>query len=271
MKIKGIGSVYRKKLTKVISSSEGIFTPNIVAKTLGVSRQEAGRVLSRWSKQKWVKRLKRGVYVPVTLEDETGELTDEDPIVLVEQLFHPGYIAGFSAVKHWDLSEQIFETTTYFTSRRVKDCSPTVGTHKFQLKTIRNSKIFGIKFMWIENKKIPVSDPTKTIVDLLDDPTIVGGMRIVRDIFCEYKESKYYDLQLLISYAERLGNKTGIKRLGFLMEILGLKQEIVDLDMFNKISKGYSLFDPMLKNPFIIRRWNLRVPKNWRAEYDRKK
>ena len=271
MNIRGIGSGYRQKLAKVISSSEGILTPNIVAETLGISRQEAGRILSRWNKQKWVKRLKRGVYVPVILEDEAGELTGEDPMVLADKLFYPGYIAGFSAVKHWDLSEQIFETTTYFTSRQLKDCSPTVGTHKFQLKTIRDSKIFGTKFMWTENQKIPISDPTKTIVDLLDDPSIVGGMRIVRDIFCEYKESKYYDLLLLISYAERLGNKTGIKRLGFLMEILDLKKEVVELDISNRISKGYSLFDPMLKNPFIIRRWNLRVPKNWRAEYDRKK
>ena len=78
---KGIGTEYRNKLAQVINVAKGLITPALVSKTLNVSLQEAGRILSRWNKQGWVKRIKRGVYIPIPAEDVTGEVaaTPDEP------------------------------------------------------------------------------------------------------------------------------------------------------------------------------------------------
>lgn len=268
---KGIGNEYRRKLASVVGIAKGIITAKVVSAALSVASQEAGRILSRWNQRGWVKRVKHGVYIPVAADDITGEASIENPWTLADRLFAPGYIGGFSAIKHWDFSEQIFETTTFFTVKKVKDRHPVIGSTRYQLKTISAYKLFGTQAVWQDNVKILVSDPTKTMVDLFDDPTIVGGMRVVQDIFLEYKESKYFNLDMLINYAEKMKNKTIFKRFAFLMENMGFYNLIEKYDIPSKISSGYSLFDPGIKKTTIIRKWNLRVPDVWINKDDRKK
>ncbi len=265
---KGIGNEYRKKLAIATRMAKGLLTPTIVAKALQASSQEAGRILARWNQQGWVKRIKRGVYIAISADDITGEASIEDPWVLANHLFSNGYIGGFSAVKHWDFSEQIFETTTFFTVKQVKDHYPVIGNTRFQLKTISDYKIFGTQSAWRENNKILVSDPSKTIIDLLDDPTIVGGMRVVKDIFQEYQESQFFNVETLMAYAEKMKNKTIFKRLGFLMENMGIYGLIEKYNLPLKISGGYSLFDPSVSNTCNIRKWNLKVPTVWKDKHD---
>jgi predicted transcriptional regulator of viral defense system len=268
MTSKGIGNEGRQKLATIAKIAKGILTPKLVYEALNVSPQEAGRLLSRWHQQGWVKRIKRGVYIFVAVDDLTGELSIEDPWILADHLFSPGYIGGFSAIKHWDFSEQLFETTTFFTSKQIKERLPIIGNTRFQLKNIAPYKIFGTQPVWREDVKILVSDPTKTIVDLFDDPTIVGGMRIVQDIFQEYKESKFFDIEKFISYSEKMRNKTIIKRFGFFMEVIGYYSLIEKYKLPTKISSGYSLFDPSVNNTAVIRKWNLKVPEIWKNKND---
>jgi predicted transcriptional regulator of viral defense system len=268
MKTKGIGTEYRRKLAKVITSENDIITPHLVSEILNISLQEAGRILSRWHHQCWVKRLKRGVYIPIAATDADGELSIEDPWILANNLFSPGYIAGFSAIKHWDFTDQIFETTTFFTTKQIKNRDSVIGNSHFHLKTILPYKVFGLKNVWRGNIKIAISDPTKTIIDLLDDPSVVGGMRIVKDIFVEYKGSEHYNLGTLVMYAEKMKNRTIFKRLGFLMETLGLKQDVKKYGLQNKISLGYSEFDPGLKNNIRISKWKLKTTSIWKKSND---
>ena len=178
----GIGKSYRNKLSLVLERNFAVITQNRVAETLNVPHQEAGRLLSRWCKNGWLKRLKRGAYVPVPLEMTSSAMVAEEPFLIVDALYAPGYIAGYSAIKHWDFSEQIFETTTYFTTRKIKNKYPFHGGVKYQLKTIKAYKLFGLKPLWFGSKKVMISDPSKTLVDILDDPKIVGGISIVCDV-----------------------------------------------------------------------------------------
>ena len=130
-------------------------------------------------------RIKRGAYIPVPIDSTSSNVVTEDPFLIAELLYGPGYIAGFSAVKHWDFSEQIIETITYFTIKKVKHRNPSHGGIPFKLKTIIPQNLFGLKTLWVGSKKIKISDPTKTMIDFLDDPKLVGGMSIVCDFFAE--------------------------------------------------------------------------------------
>ncbi|MFN7096786.1 MAG: hypothetical protein ACK4PR_04440, partial [Gammaproteobacteria bacterium] len=197
------------------------------------------------------------------LSDTTGESSIEDSWILADSLFSPGYIGGFSAIKHWDFSEQLFETTFFLTTKKVNKRQLVVGHTRFHLKTIKEYKLFGTKTVWRGNKKILISDPTKTIVDILDDPTLVGGMRIVQDVFSEYNSSTFFDMEKLIRYTEKMKNKTIFKRLAFLMETMGLSKMVEDYNLLYKISKGYSLFDPSTTNTKTISKWKLKIPPSW--------
>jgi predicted transcriptional regulator of viral defense system len=54
------------------------------------------------------------------------------------------------------------------------------------VKTIDPSKLFGIKTIWKEETKVSVSDPSRTIIDVLNDPAIGGGMRNIVEMLREY-------------------------------------------------------------------------------------
>ncbi|MBU3913926.1 type IV toxin-antitoxin system AbiEi family antitoxin domain-containing protein [bacterium] len=267
----GIGKTGRNRLSKVLERNPGIISAKDVAKLLDLTSTEANRVLSRWCADGWLYRVKRGVYISVPMDSTSSEILIEEPFVIADSLYHPGYIAGFSAIKHWDLSEQIIETIYYFSTKQVKERSPVYGATRFQIKTIKESRLFGTKSIWYGSKKVKVSDPSKTIVDILDDPKLVGGMSVVYDVFQEYAETKHRDFNMLLEYAERINNKTIFKRLGFMIDAR-LDDVPVELrGLSERISSGYSNFDPTIDGELIVEKWKLRVPTSWKKEYDRKK
>lgn len=267
--LSGIGKVYRSKLSRVLEQHAGVITPKIVAEVLQVPTQESGRLLARWNKHGWVHRVKRGVYLPISLSSTGTEPVVEEPFLIAEAIYGPGYIGGFNAVKHWDLSEQIIETVTYFTRKKVKNRNPAHGGVRFRIKTVVEHKIFGLKTIWIGSTKISISDPTKTIVDLFDDPNLVGGMTIVNDVFSEYFESDYYDFDLLLSYILRIGNKSIFKRLGFLLETSFSADEDHLSVLRENMSEGYSIFDPATASTCTVSKWRLKTSQSWKALYDR--
>ena len=270
-RLSGIGKKSRERLKKAIEASDGVLTPEIISKALSLSPMESARLLSRWCHAGWLKRVKQGVYWPVSLESDPNTIAIEEPWIIAESLFSPGYIGGFSAIKYWDFSEQIFESVIYLTTKLVPSRNVTYAGIKFKLKTIRPYKIFGTKIVWKNSLKIRVSDPSKTMIDLLDDTVMGGGMRVIDELFLEYWHSTHRDMDLLIQYAKKMRNKTIFKRLGFLLEIRNLA-DIETIDMLRKnISSGYSELDPSMKSTVILKRWNLKIPLVWKREYDRKK
>ncbi len=267
----GIGKSGRKNLSKVLERNSKVITSKIVSETLTVPQKEASRMLSRWCASGWLYRLKRGAYVAIPMDSTSSNIVLEEPFVIAESIYQPGYVGGFSAVKHWDLSEQIIETVYYFSTKQLKERNPVYGSTKFKIKTVKEYKVFGTKNIWYGSTKIKVSDPTKTIVDILDDPKLVGGMSIVYDIFIEYLESDYCDFNELLNYSERMGNKTILKRLGFLIDVKFkvMPEELASIK--NSISSGYSNFDPIVNCNFTVEKWKLKVSASWKEEYDRKK
>ena len=267
----GIGKIYREKLGLVLRSNPGVIMANHVSEVLDINRQEAGRLLSRWHKGGWISRIKRGAYIPIHISSKTNEAVIEELNLVADLLYRPGYIGGFTAIKHWDLSEQIIESITYFTLNRIKDRHPSYGGIKFTIKTISNYKVFGLKSLWYGRHKVQVSDPSKTIIDMLDDPKIVGGIRVVSDILSEYIESDYFEMNKLIEYGKKMKNRTIFKRLGFLSELkLGHTNKAIR-NIRSLVSPSYSDLDPTLHCKYLLKDWKLRVSKSWKFEYDRKK
>ena len=105
-----------------------------------------------------------------------------------------------------------------------------------------------------------VSDPTRTVLDLLDCPALGGGIRSVVDIVSNYFSSTNRDDNLFLDYAKKLGNRTVYKRLGYLSEILRLDAPELVAVCTDRQSSGISLLEPVgPKIGKILQRWNLRL------------
>lgn len=160
---------------------------------------------------------------------------------------------------------------TYFTLKPVRDRAPVHAGVVFRIKTVTESKLFGLKPHWLGETKINVSDPTKTIVDLLDDPSLVGGITIVKDILGEYLESNHYDFDLLVSYSERLGNRTVFKRLGFLLDTCFTLSVSEESALLTRLSSGYSSFNTVTDSVYNNSKWRVKLSPSWKRLYDLKK
>lgn len=258
----GLGKKSREQLSLVLREMRGVITVKFVSETLNLSVEDAAKHLSKWCKHGWVSRLKRGVYIPVPLESGTAEVAIEDPWVVATQLFSLCYIGGWSAAEHWDFTEQIFNSIAVMTTHQQRKKEQILKNTPFLLRTITSKKFFGIKSVWRGNIKVSLSDPTKTIIDMLDDPQVGGGIRPTVDVLLAYFSSEYKNENDLKLYSIQMGNGAIFKRLGFILETWA--PEYIELIRFcrDNLSTGSAKIDPNLVCSKWVSRWRLLVPEN---------
>jgi predicted transcriptional regulator of viral defense system len=224
-------------------------------------------MLARWASKGWLSRIRRGLYIPVPLESRTSDVAIQEPWLIAQSLYAPCYIGGWSAAEYWGLTEQIFRSILVFTSKKPLARTPTIKNIKFIARKISEKAMFGLKPVWKGSVKISVSDPSRTIIDMLNDPALGGGIRPTADALIKYlQSSEYKNLQQLIEYAKLLGNGTVYKRLGFLLE----QYAPGELDMLaacaTNMTKGNSMLDPKLASARLATKWRLWIPENWIKE-----
>jgi predicted transcriptional regulator of viral defense system len=264
MELSGLGKLDREQLAAVIRGTKDSISVSEAAEILKISASRASMKLSRWAKKGWLARVQRGLYVSVPLESRSPDTLLEDPWIIAEKLFSPCYIGGWSAVEHWDLTEQMFRTTFVMTTKKVRNTAPEFKGSLFQVRKIQEQALFGLKPVWRGQTKVMVSDPSRTIIDLLIDPGLVGGLRPVADVVRNYIKSEYMNTDLLLNYSQKIDKGVVFKRLGFLMERFEPNENFLIKTCLNNISKGNSKLDPELPADNLITKWRLWVPKNWK-------
>jgi predicted transcriptional regulator of viral defense system len=261
----GLGKQSRSKLSKLLRDTKGTISVEQAVKSLGTSPRETAKTLASWAKQGWLSRVRRGLYVPVPLEAKSTDTTLEDPWIVADQLFAPCYIGGWSAAEHWDLTEQIFRSILVLTTKKPRKRRLVIKGTTFVLRTISPESMFGTKSVWRGQVKVNVADATRTVLDMLDAPSLGGGLRPTVDVFQNYLKSESKDLKLLVSYAKRLGSGAVFKRLGFLLERFAeTEREIIEACRA-EITAGNVKFDPSLPADRLVTAWRLWVPAGWKA------
>ena len=116
--------------------------------------------------------------------------------------------------------------------------------------------------MWRHQTRVPVSDVHRTIIDILDEPAVGGGIQHVGECLNAYLRRDDRNDDKLVEYALHLGNGAVFKRLGFLAESQPGTDQLVNLCLKN-ISGGHASLDPTLPGERIVSKWRLRVPERW--------
>ena len=127
----------------------------------------------------------------------------------------------------------------------------------YKVISLRPEKFFGIVKDWIDEMPFMVTDREKTIIDGLDLSQYIGGVveiaKALSTVWTQLNESK------LRKYAVKIGNSAVAKRLGFLMETLGLGN-VEALRKAVTLAPGFSPLDPTLpRRGKYNRRWGLLI------------
>ena len=256
----GLSRANRAFVSQLNRELPGPFTPADAAAAADVDHARAARLLRHLAEQGWVVRLQRGLYATVPLEAEDPGSWSADPWAIANAALRPGYVGGWSALHHWDLTDQIFSTTVFVTSRPVPRRERTIGSVRLELRHRPPSALFGTRRVWRDGTPVSVSDRERTLVDCFDDPSMGGGLRHVAEALVTYAEASDASWPLLVDYGDRLGNRTVFKRLGYVVETLELADdELVDACL-RRVSAGIGRLDPdRPESGPTNTRWGLRV------------
>lgn len=268
-KLGGISGKNRELLNILYKEAKGPFNSAFVTKVLNVKKLKAKNLLNAWVKRNWLVRIRKGLYSIVPLGGMRPDAGREDTWVVAQAVFSPCYIGGWSACEYWGFTEQIFNNIIVYTTKRIDAAKKTIQGANYLIKFIKKDKYFGLKPVWKDQIKIMVSDPARTVIDLLNDPKSGGGIRNVILMVKEYFSSKERNDNSLVEYLSKFGNRTIYKRLGYIIEISKIDASSVLETCERNISSGFSKLDPSLaKKGRTIKKWNLIINSSLRGVID---
>lgn len=213
--------------------------------------------LDRLERKGWIRRIKRGKFAVIPLSSGETRVPQLHEFLIAMELVSPAAIAYWSALNHHGMTEQIPRTVFVATNHHVqKNTKETLGV-TFQIISVQPKKFFGIEKDWINEQPFSITNKEKTIIDGLDLPKYVGGVGEIAKALAQ----SWSDLneEKLREYAVNIGNTAVGKRLGFLMESLGLGNPET-LRKTLSFGAGFSSLDPTLpKRGKHSRRWGLLI------------
>lgn len=259
MDLRGVSGDGRAELSFLLSRVPEVFDINMARKILDKPSQVVSQKLAGWATSGYLARIKRGTYIqiPMNVEDPRKWLGDE--FLLALTLWPNSYFTGWTSANHWGLTEQVFRTLVLRTSDRVRNEMSNTLRRKFIVKHSNNLDMsWGTVSEWRDGRRVVFADPARMIVEVLAQPELGGGMRLVTEMVHSYLDD--FEIGELVSSAEKLGNGTVFKRLGYLLESAKFPDSQIIDTLATKITKGITLLDPAGSNSGQrIMKWNIRV------------
>ncbi len=237
-KRKGLSKRESYLLSFLAEKRKNIFSLRDAMDVLKCSYENAKVTVERLKKKKWIMGVAKGKYLIIPLAAGVRGEYAEHEFVLASLIAEPCYIAYWSALNHYGFTEQVPNIVFAATRRKIK--SREIFGTKFKFVFLSPRKFFGFEDISISCLKIKISDKEKTIIDCLDKPRYCGGIEeIAKSIYFARNE---IDFGKIINYALKMKSNALIKRLGFLLDIIGMETKTKKLE--NKISSSRSVLDP---------------------------
>jgi predicted transcriptional regulator of viral defense system len=256
----GLSRREREIIDAMIMMGKPVVRSKDLESSLSISKERAILAISRLGKKGWLQKLKAGVFRIVPLGSDSSDPEAEDAMAIASEVFSPGYVGGWTAAEYWDLTEQIFNTTAFYTATIQRKKDHKIAGLSFKTRIIAQVNIFGTIKIWPNNNPIAISDMHRTMIDIMDDPAMGGGGRMMMDIAKAYWKKKDADMKILTQYALKLNRGAVFKRLGLIAEKV-FKVPPDQLEMIKeKCKSGIVLLDPngARTGPFVTK-WGIQI------------
>ena len=260
-----LGPTETRLLNQLAADGHVVFSTAQARAALGNEGQDINKLLYHLTRKRWLLRLEKGKYLILPLEAGMEGLYSAHEFVIAAHLVQPYAIAYASALSFHALSDLLPHTVFVATTRRKTEVTVEELGLRFRFITLTPHKFFGIQTVTIEDQPVRVTTPSKTLVDGLDRPELCGGIIELAKGLKRYAGDGANGTVAslwaqLTADAQRLGNRTVFKRLGYLVEALEL--EVGEwIDRWRaEISLGETLLDPRYGHRGSYQpRWNLRL------------
>ncbi len=258
MKNKNISTQSSEILNYFNKVEQHCFDYEEAKKTLPNSSNSALKeLLSDMVRRGLLMRLKKGVYYLIPYE-QNPETFMPDWHLLAEPLTKgtQHYIGYYSALQIHNLITQPSLKEQIVVAKQLRPSQIDIKSVTFQFIYHNEEHFFGAKRIWIDRfSKVLCSDLEKTFIDCLFKPDYAGGIvEVAKAIYMSKDKIKYNQL---FDYAIRFDTQAVIKRLGFLLELLGINTDIIE-KLQKKKTNSYVLLDTELpKQGKRLSRWGI--------------
>jgi predicted transcriptional regulator of viral defense system len=254
-----LGPTETRLLNRLAADGHVIFSTRQARAALGNESQNINKLLYHLARKRWLLRLEKGKYLILPLEAGMEGFYSVHEFVVAAHLVQPYAIAYASALSFHALSDLLPHTVFVATTRRKADVTVEELGLRFQFVTLAPRKFFGIQTVMIEDQPVKITTPSKTLVDGLDRPDLCGGIAELVKGLSRYA-SEGANWSQLTADARQLGNQTVFKRLGYLVEVLGLDVGEWVEHWRAEISAGETTLDPRYgRRGSYHGEWNLRL------------
>lgn len=254
-----LGPTESRLLNGLAADGHVVFCTAQARAALGNGGQDINKLLYHLTRKRWLLRLEKGKYLILPLEAGMEGLYSAHEFVIAAHLVQPYAIAYASALSFHALSDLLPHTVFVATTRRKAEVTVEELGLRFRFITLAPRKFFGIQTVTIEDQPVRITTLSKTLVDGLDRPELCGGVIELAKGLKRYAGDGAGWAQLTAD-AQRLGNRTVFKRLGYLVEVLGLEVGEWTDRWRTEISSGETLLDPRYgRRGSYHAGWNLRL------------
>jgi len=233
-----------------------------------LSPQQIRKLISKLGQSGWIEILKRGTYV-VKSSLYSGDIP---PFAIANALVHPMAISHWSALAHHGFSTQNPAMIQASTTHKVVTPEMRLGKAyrprgraswrafdlEFEFIYVKEDWFWGFQKIWVNSwYQINITDPERTVLDLIVRPDIFGGITASSEIL----EGAISQIKLdrLVNYALQYGVGAVIKRLGWLLERMGVDTNLL-IPLKKYPATGMILLDPnQPKSENVDSPWNINV------------
>jgi len=170
--------------------------------------------------------IKRGFYVFTPLEAILSGVRINE--FLIPPVFFPrkNYYIGYSTMfNYYGFTDQLFQTIYVINTSLCRAKEICGVSYKF-LK-VPADRIYGIEIIKVSDTNVLVSSKERTLIDLVYFNRPVGGVSPAVEILKKIIAKKECDIKKLIEYAALFPNVTVRKRMGVVLENLGIEPSVL--------------------------------------------
>jgi len=259
-KMTGISPKEAEVIATISENGLSVFTLADAVRLLDNNKRSVLRLVSSLIKKRKLQRIEKAKYLLIPpMAWKRGEFSEQGTVIAT-QLVEPYYLSYWTALNLYGWTEQ--PARTIFIATTKQKASLKVQGMTFKFVKLRPKRFFGYRERWDGAHKVIVADMEKTIVDCLDQPRYCG--EIVEAAKGIWNGRNEIDFSKVLTYAERMNNGAIIKRLGYIMETLGILTPEFSKKLLSRIIRGYVNLDPDKSRTRgkLVAEWQVKVNMN---------
>ncbi len=256
-------------LKNALQSFGPIFTLDQVkpiAQAEHISNSHLHFIVSSLASAGWIEIIKRGTYV-VKSPIFAGDIS---PYAVASALVHPMAISHWSALTHHGFTTQVPVMIQASTPNKVVTPEMRLGEAyqprgrsvwraiglEFEFIYTKEEYFWGFQKLWVNSwQQVDITDPERTALDLIARPDIFGGIRSAIEILEE--SLIQINIEQLVNYTLKYNVGAVVKRMGWLLEKMGVASEQLDILQKHSARSFYLLDTKQPKSNNINYRWQI--------------